>query len=160
MISRLCIVLGSFWVTQSFAFPCYFTLVKDSCWTNYEVTVQVIDTDTQRQILTATIPKGKSWLRQPFSCQPAQKINYTATFKPVIWEHEADKVYSAKRYWMLPDAIRPDQSAWEVSVCFPAAFSTVPYPPDASGNCVCDFASIPAIPPEIRSTPPVQQPGQ
>ncbi|MDP1603284.1 MAG: hypothetical protein Q8M03_08470 [Legionella sp.] len=128
------------------AFPCFFTLVKDSCWTDYTVTVNVTNVDTNQPIITVSIPAGQTWVRQPFTCQPSEKIVYTATFEPSIWEQTEGQVYKAKRYWQLPSAATSKQKAWEVPVCFPAAFAEVPFPPKASGNCKCDFSSVTPIP--------------
>ncbi len=136
-----------FVASQLFAFPCYFTLAKDSCWKNYDVQVVVTDAQTNKTIITVDVPKGQLWARQAFSCQPAQKFIYSATFKPIFWHSEVGKTYMALRYWSLPSSISKDQSAWNIPVCFPADFSAVPFPPDANGNCKCDFTSIPAIKP-------------
>lgn len=130
------------------AFPCFITLVKDSCWADYAITVNVLDVDTNQSILTLSIPKGQSWTRQSFICQPSQKIVYKATFEPTIWEGAEGAVYDAQHYWQLPDKATVRQKAWEVPICFPQAFAEVPFPPQASGNCQCDFAAVPPIPPQ------------
>ena len=134
--------------TQVVAFPCYFTLAKDSCWTNYDVKVVVVDAGTDKPIITVDVPKGKSWTRQTFNCQPGQKLMYQASFQPSFWQSEAGKTYMALRYWSLPAEISPKQSAWEIPVCFPQAFSEVPFPPTATGNCKCDFKVIPPLKPQ------------
>ena len=146
MITRKLFFVSALIVSnQSLAFPCFFTLAKDNCWINYDVTVLVIDVQSQQQILSVTIPKGKAWVREPFVCQPNQKLDYTATFSPIIWEGSEGVIYKAQHYWMLPAAPTAIQKAWEIPVCYPSAFSEVPYPPTASGHCKCDFTSIPAI---------------
>ena len=135
--------------TQLLAFPCIFTLVKDSCWTNFNVTVVVTDVQSNKPIASITVPKGKSWDRQTFECQPGQKIIYSATFNPVIWEGSEGRVYNAQHYWALPDSFTSSQKAWEIPVCYPSAFAEVPMPATGSGNCRCDFLSVPPIPPVI-----------
>lgn len=135
-----------FFSTPLMAFPCFFTLAKDSCWIDYDVTVVVTDADTSQQVLSINVPKGKSWTRQAFTCQTNQKLLYTATFEPTIWDNGKDAVYSAQHYWALPSAPTSKEKAWEIPVCYPAAFAAVPFPPNVSGNCQCDFDSIPAIP--------------
>lgn len=133
---------------QSFAFQCYFTLAKDSCWTNYNVTVTVTDANTENVVATLNIPKGQSWFRQPFECEPGMKLNYKAVFNPIIWESEAGKEYPADHFWSLPSSIGPKDSAWDISVCYPSAFSEVPLPPTANNSCACDFKAIPPVPPK------------
>lgn len=132
---------------QAWAFPCYLTLVKDSCWTNYEVNVVMMDALNRNKLTTITVPKSKSWARQKFTCQPGQKLVYEATFKPVFWKSEVGKVYEATRFWFLPNTVGTGETAWDIPVCFPAAFSQVPFPPDAMGNCQCDFKAVPSIKP-------------
>jgi len=144
----LSIIAGLFVSAQSFAFQCYFTLAKDSCWTNYNVSVTVTDANTEQVVTELTVPKGQSWLRQAFECEPNMKLNYKATFNPIIWESEAGKIYPANKFWSLPETINPADSAWVVSVCYPDAFSEVPLPPTANNKCACDFSVIPPIPPK------------
>lgn len=132
--------------SQTFAFQCYMTLVKDSCWTNYDVKMTVYNSANNQVMFTVEAPKGKQWARQPFDCEPATKMMYQASFQPVFWENDKGKSYWAIRYWSLPGAVLPGQSAWDIPVCFPSAFSGVPLPPEATSNCKCDFFSITPIP--------------
>ena len=136
-------------VSQSFAFQCYITLVKDTCWKNYEVKVNVLDSSNDKVLTTVEVPKDKSWARQPFNCNPAMRLIYSATFKPVFWQSEVGKSYAAIRYWTLPDKISAQESAWDIPVCFSSAFSGVPFPPDALGNCKCNLLDIPPVAPSI-----------
>lgn len=130
------------------SFTCYYTLAKDNCWTNYNVSVDVVDEQTQTVLTTVKVPAGKSWTRQQFECEPKQKLMYRAQFTPAFWDNEAGKVYSALRFWFMPDTINPGDKAWTIPVCFPEAFASVPFPPDAqTGNCSCDFSVIPAVAP-------------
>jgi len=131
--------------TSLFAFNCYITFVKDSCWTNYNVVVKVLDSEANKVLTTVTIPKSTSWKRQQFQCKPGQKLFYSATFTPIFWQSEKGVSYLAKKYWYLPAKIEKNQLAWNLSVCFPKHFSEVPFPPDAEGNCKCDFKSIPPL---------------
>jgi hypothetical protein len=135
--------------SQTFAFQCYLTLVKDSCWTNYEVKVVVLNSLNNEVLTTVMVPKGKSWTRQPFDCEPAMRLMYQASFQPVFWKSEENKTYWAIRYWSLPETIGPKESAWDIPVCYPSAFSAVPFPPDAIGSCKCDLFSIPPVPPSM-----------
>ena len=147
MIEKMIMILsGALCFTSAQAFQCYLTFVKDSCWIDYEVTVTVQDPSTHTQLMALTVPKGKSWLRQSFTCQPGQKILYQAQFSPVFWQSDIGKIYNARSYWALPSTIKNKVTAWDIPVCFAEAFSEVPLPPRASGHCQCDFKSIPAIP--------------
>ena len=127
------------------AFTCYITVAKDSCWTNYAVTIKVTDVSTGQELLSLHIPKGKSWIRQKFTCTPKQTFMYTASFAPIIWESDANKVYSAKRYWSLPLKITPPEEAWEIKTCYARDFAINTAPATADGNCKCDFSAIPKI---------------
>ena len=129
--------------SSSWAFTCYYTLAKDSCWTNYEVTVDVIDASNLKKVFSLTVPKGKSWGRAEFTCTEAQSLLYYSRYSPVFWQSEQGKTYPALRNWTLPGKINPGDLAWTIPVCFPRDFSQVPLPPDAKGNCKCDFANIP-----------------
>jgi hypothetical protein len=131
----------------SWSIICYFTLAKDSCWTNYNVSVDIVDSKSSKVLTTVAVPKGQQWTRQTFACEPEQKLMYIARFTPVFWQEDAGKTYPALNYWSLPNKINPGDTAWNVSVCYPSDFSLVPYPPDAKGNCKCDFTHIPIIEP-------------
>lgn len=126
------------------SFTCYYTLAKDSCWTNYNVSVEVQDASTLKSLLTLDVPAGKQWGRGSFECNPMQSLVYIAQFSPVFWQNDKGKTYSALRNWVLPQKINPGELAWTIPVCYPADFSQVPLPPDAKGNCKCDFTNIPA----------------
>ncbi|MCX7117423.1 MAG: hypothetical protein NTW94_05905 [Legionellales bacterium] len=125
------------------AFPCYITVVKDSCWTKYDVTVTV--SHVGKPVVSVLVPNGQSWARQTFECEPKEAISFTSTFLPVIWQSDAGKVYSAQHAWALPEAIGQGDRAWNIPICYPADFSEVPLPPDAGQNCKCDMKSVPPI---------------
>lgn len=134
--------------TPSWSFTCYMTMAKDNCWQDYTVSVDIINARTNVKILNVSIPKGEAWVRQTFDCQPGDKLMYNASFFPVFWQKDEGKTYPAQRFWSLPEQINPGDSAWNISVCFPSDFSLVPMPPQATGDCACDFAAIPVIPPK------------
>lgn len=129
----------------SWAFKCYFTLVKDSCWTNYKVQVRVIDATINKDITEITLPKGKTWSRVAFECQPSMKLMFAATYTPVFWESHKGRSYFAKQYLTLPAQIDDNTVALNVPICFTSDFSGVPLPPDVDGNCRCDTSDIPAL---------------
>ena len=133
---------------QTHAFSCFLTMVKDSCWTNYDVSVTVKNTATNAPVAMITIPKDKSWAREEVTCQPMESFSMEASYSPVFWESDEGKVYPARREWLLPKEIEKGQTAWSLTVCYPAEFSEVPLPPDAKGNCACDTSVIPPVPPQ------------
>jgi hypothetical protein len=131
--------------SSALAFTCFVTVAKDSCWTNYALTLNVTDTATNQAISTVEVPKGKSWTREIFNCQPNQSLHYAATYQPIFWADMKNKIYKAKSTIRLPEAIEPGQTAWDLTVCFPRDFAEVPFPPDAKGNCKCNLNDIPAV---------------
>ncbi len=123
-------------------------MVKDSCWENYTLTVNVSNAATGEPVATIIVPQGQSWVRQAFTCQPKDDLSLKATFTPVFWQNDEGKIYSALRDWKLPDSVAKGDTAWNVTVCYPEEFSEVPLPPDASGSCKCDFSNIPPVKPQ------------
>lgn len=131
------------------AYTCFFTLVKDSCWTDYNVTVDVTDASTSKTLFRISVPKGKSWARKKFSCDAAESFDYRASFSPVFWQSDKGKHFSGKRTWTLPQTMKAGDTAWSITVCYPEEFSEVPLPPTANSQCACDMKSIPpVIPPK------------
>ncbi len=148
MYKLIQIVLGIFLVTQAYAFPCYITMVKASCWSDYAVSVDVIDVRDEKKITTMEIPQGKLWVRQELVCYPKETVRFEAKFTPAIWEDDADKVYFGKRFLSFPDVIKKGSSAWNMTVCYTSDFAETPFPPDAKINaCSCDMTNIPAVEP-------------
>ncbi len=128
-----------------YAFNCFITAVKDSCWQGYEIKIDVIDVTADKKILSMVIPKDQDWVRVDFSCYPKQSLLYTATFHPLIWENNADTVYKSKHYWFLPETIKDNEIAWEISLCYTQDFAETPLPAKATGHCICDFSKVPPI---------------
>ena len=125
------------------AFPCFITVAKDSCWTNYDVTVRVIDAHTNQQFGQIILPKGKSVAVLSFQCDPSQVFMLNAQFSPIIWQNDAGKMYSSQSYLTLPSAVKPGEVGWNFSTCYPSDFAGVPMPPTATNSCKCDFSSAP-----------------
>lgn len=148
LIRKFIISLSVLCSTSSWCFTCYYTFVKDSCWTQFNVSVDVIDAVTSKKLLTANAPAGVPWVRETFDCSPAQNLIYIATFSPVFWKSDEGKSYQALRNWSLPGTINPGDTAWNLPVCYPADFAEVPLPPNADGNCHCDFSVVPEIKPK------------
>jgi len=145
---RLFMVLsGVCLLTQVHAFPCYITMVKDSCWTSYSVSVDVIDVTNKKVVATMSMPNEKSWDRKEIVCQPKQTVSLIATFSPAFWEKEENKKYYGKRIWSFPEEIKKGDGAWNMTICYPKDLQGIPLPPDASGKCTCETKDIPAIKP-------------
>ena len=92
------------------AFPCFVTMAKDSCWTDYAVTVEVLDAETDNVLTTIVIPKGESWSRGRFDAKPKHHFMFRAKFEPAFWKAEEGKQYYAKHYWILPDVVKGKQA--------------------------------------------------
>ena len=131
--------------TASFAYPCYIMLVKDSCWTDYDVSISIIDTTKDTPKGHVSVAAGKSWGREKFDCEPKEVLLFAAKFSPVFWGNSEEKVYNAQRYWSLPESILPGQSAWTINLCYPKDFAEVPLPPTANNQCACSMEGIPAV---------------
>lgn len=141
---KLIVLMGALlFSTRLLAFPCFITMVKDNCWTDYTVTVDVLDAETDGVLMTIVVPQGKSWVRKSFESRPKQRFMLRATFEPPFWKAEEGRQYFAKRYWALPEEVVGETMAWNVGACFPADFSSVPLPPGAGSNCRCDKREIP-----------------
>ena len=141
MFRLVMIALGFIWSMNLHAFSCYITVIKDTCWSNYNVSVHVLN--SQSQVLASVmIPKGTSWSREQFTCHPGEILDFEATFSPVFWEQEIKHKYFGKRHWHLPENPEKGLSAWNVTLCFAKEFSEVPFPPDAVGHCRCETKNI------------------
>ena len=142
-------LLGTLCLASSaFSIQCFMTIVKDSCWINYNVTVDVIDAGNESVLLTIDIPKGTPWGRKSFDAHVKQRLMLRARFSPAIWGGEDDRQYFATRYWALPETIDTEAtSAWHIGACFPQNFSSVPLPADAGSNCHCDKSQLPDVKP-------------
>lgn len=125
------------------AFPCFITMVKDSCWTDYTVTIEVLDAEKDNILTTIVIPKGESWSRGRFEARPKHHFMLRAKFEPAFWAADAGKMYYAAHYWILPDAVQGKTTALHISACYPEGFSGVPLPPKADSTCACPKPDMP-----------------
>lgn len=151
IIFRNAIILMAMYSLPVHAITCYFTAVKDNCWKNYDVTIEMFDADTGKGITSITVfqDQEKSWGRQEFECHPGQTLSMAAKFSPSFWAGDDNKVFQGQRYWKLPDEIKKGEVGWNVTICFPMYFANVPVPPEATAGCFCDIASIPKAGPEV-----------
>lgn len=146
-MNYLMALLGLCVTTSVVAFPCHVTLIKDSCWKDYEVTVDIIDSGKDTQLTSVVVPKNELWARVKFECEPKQSFLFVSKFAPAFWTTDEGKVYNAKRYWSLPESILPNVTAWNMNICYPDDFSEVPLPPNANNACACSTKGIPAVEP-------------
>ena len=129
---------------SSYALSCVVTLVKDNCWLDYDVTIDIQDSRKKVSLSKALIPKGKNWNRVSFECEPTQVLSATAMFSPAIWEKDKDKVYNAVRFWTLPGLPPEKEALWSINICFPGQFESVPSPLQTQ-NCGCSLDGIPPV---------------
>lgn len=152
IVLRNALLLTALYAFPAHAITCYFTLVKDNCWKNYDVTAEIFDADTAKSITSITVMQDQAnpWGRQEFECHPGQTLSLTAKFSPSFWAGDAGKVFQGQRYWKLPDTIKAGEAGWNVTICFPKYFANVPMPPEATSGCFCDVASIPLAGPPLK----------
>jgi len=142
LLYSLCLS-GNIW-----AFPCFVTFVKDTCWTNYNVTITVINAMTAKELVTITVPEGESWARGNFNCQPGEPLAASAVFSPIFWQQDEGKKYVMQQQITLPEQISHGDTAWNINICYPAEFAEVPLPPDATSTCQCKTKDIPPVKPQ------------
>ncbi|MDP3704564.1 MAG: hypothetical protein Q8R24_01475 [Legionellaceae bacterium] len=140
-------LMGCAFSTKMYAFTCYITIVKDSCWKKYNVIVKATNGTSGAEAVSVTVPAGEPWARQTFECAAGETLALEAQFNPVFWESDEGRKFPAQRYWKLPTEIESGVTGWNVTVCYPKWFSNVPSLPDAAENCKCDTDSIPPVPP-------------
>lgn len=123
-------------------------MVKDRCWEKYTITIDVAKSNKEQPIMTMIIPQGQSWVRQPFACEPAESITLHASFSPFFWEKDEGKKFSGLHDWRLPEKIKENETAWNITVCYPGDFAAVPIPPEAGNQCGCVRDNIPPVEPQ------------
>ena len=125
--------------SQAFAFKCYITLMKSQCWNKHKVNFRVMDNLTEQNILEGIhLDDGKMWVRKEFECNTVQGLVPKVRFTPHLWDSEKDREFSTKRVWFLPLTIEKNAQAWNVPICFPTDFASVPIPPTADRECTCE----------------------
>lgn len=130
---------------QAHAYRCVITGIKTNCWEDYNVTINVIDASNNKQLTSIIIPAGSLWNRQEFQCSAKQTLKYEASFNPVIWESEKDRIYKGLHFLTLPKEETEKEKVWNLKICFANQFGEVPLPPEAGQKCECDLTKIPAV---------------
>ena len=134
-----------FFYPCSWAAQCVLTLVKDSCWTDYQVNVQFNDKLSNKLVTTVNIPAKQNWSRVKFDCAPGQILGGIATFSPIVFSSEKNNTYAGVRFWNLPQSEPEPGVIWSLQICFGSDFANLPFPPKATGNCKCDVSGIPPV---------------
>lgn len=145
MAKTVVLLISAFFSAFTYAIPCFFTVAKDSCWTNYNVTVSLFDAGSNKLVGSILIPKGKSWARVQSNCSPGTTLRVQAQFNPIFWQGDENKIYAAQNYQILPSQIAKGETAWNITLCFPQQFAEVPFPPEGTANCQCVMQDIPAV---------------
>lgn len=127
-----------------YALPCVVTVIKSPCWSDYSVTVNIMDSTYNTLLSKIVITKGTSWQRVTFDCKPSQVLSANASFTPVIWENQKDVIYQSDRFWKLPEKAPEQGALWSINMCYPMQFSNVPSPLDTT-NCDCSMDGIPPV---------------
>ena len=138
-----------FFSSSIYAFSCYLTIMKSSCWQDFDVTITATDQVSHKQVIKAQdLKKNNLWTRTKFECSPRQGLVFQASFTPAIWQGTGNKMYQPKRVWFLPSDIEKGITSWNIPICYPSAFIGVPLPPNAKSLCTCENVKkdIPAIP--------------
>jgi hypothetical protein len=131
-------------ISKSYALDCYMTIVKSYAWQNYNLTVAVNNAENGTKLGEVTVPQGKLWNREKFTCSLGVTLALEARFSPEIWSGDKDKVFNAIRMWKLPkNPSNPNALGWNLTVCYPKSFSDVPTPPQGNGEFECDLQAVP-----------------
>lgn len=138
----LCLLLLC--IQNAFAVPCVITVIKSPCWSDYDVSVNILDASSNSSLSKVTITKGVSWQRTTFECQPEQVLSANATFTPEIWKGQQGIIYQSVRFWGLPNQAPESGSSWSINICYPKQFKGVPSPLNAT-NCECSLDGIPPV---------------
>src|SRR5680860_214624 len=125
---RVFIILVTIVMTASVqAATCFITLIKDSCWLNYNVTFSTFDAEQDKELATLTIPAASAWARKSFECTLSQRLKFQAQFTPTFWDSGVGKIYNSKTHKTLPAVMKPGERAWHITVYYPRDFSEIPF---------------------------------
>lgn len=116
---------------------CMVHVVKNTCWDKYSVNVEIMRSRTQQLVSKGTVEKGKSQTDITFTCPLGEPIGMRSTFSPAFWEGTENKMYMTKRIWDIPLHMPEKSQRWEIAVCFPNDFQSVPIPPVIGTDCKC-----------------------
>lgn len=138
------IFLGLGLASNIYAADCVLTIIKDNCWTNYDINIEFFDAENGQFVARANVPSNQNWGRVKFKCHSSQIFTAKARFSPDIWEGDSKKTYSSVRVWNLPEIAPAGDAAWAINMCYSKDFASIPEPLNAK-NCKCDPKSAPAF---------------
>lgn len=117
---------------------CHVQAVKNTCWQDRAVTLELHDIEDLKTKHTFEISKDTSGILQEFDCKNLKRFTFSAKFSPPIRPEDAKNKYVARKVWDVPTQLPPNTEKWVVKVCFSDDFSQVPVPMGAQ-NCRCEF---------------------
>ena len=123
--------------TAAATLPCQLVVIKNTCWKDYDVSINLIDFKTHQTHQIVELKKGDNYAKQTFKCVPLATYSATATFSPAIWEQDKGKAYESSQVWNAPPALAEGTQAWAISMCFSNDFADVPVPLGDVSNCKC-----------------------
>lgn len=118
---------------------CELRVVKNTCWEDYEITVDVVEAEVDKPITQVVVPKNLQSKGEQFSCPKVDKITLHGKFDPPIWQDQKGVSYKAKQVWDVPRTFPEDTERWTITVCFPNDFIAVPIPPKIQLPCLCKY---------------------
>lgn len=137
------LLISMLFAANAHAVKCYMTMVKASCWKDYDLTVTIKNAETGDKLGDITVYEGDMWKRGTFSCKEGQTLELSAKFSPVFWSGDSDREFKAMRFWLLPKKAGENAIGWNLTVCYPEWFADVPTPPKATASCACDMSAVP-----------------
>lgn len=129
----------------NWAIECYVTLLKDKCWSGYQVHMTIENLKSLNKVIDLDVGPNQTWARKKFDCEASQVLKKSVSFTPAIWDSEKGKIYQNNFMTRLPDTKPAQGVIWSMEVCFPKNFSQVPTPIKNMNDCGCDKTNVPEI---------------
>lgn len=120
---------------------CEIQIIKNSCWLDREVVVQLIDSAHASVYETFKLPINKDSLVQSFNCSHLERFNFAARFSPPLWKNQEVRSYPSKNVWHAPQNLPENVEKWVISLCFSDDFAGVSLPMGAK-NCECRLPEL------------------
>lgn len=125
-------------ISPALAAVCQLHVLKDSCFHNYDVTVDVYLQGAPARLFDIPIVRGQDEGLREFNCEPDQIYELKARFAPAFWQGEENRIYAQRTYMRLPQNFPANTGVWKLTTCFGRDFIGVPLPPEASSQCRCE----------------------
>lgn len=117
---------------------CQLHVLKDSCFHNYDVTVEVYLQGAPARLFDIPIVRGQDEGLREFACEADEIYELKARFAPAFWQGDENRVYAQRNYMRLPSHFPANTRVWKLTTCFGRDFIGVPLPPEASSQCRCE----------------------